>query len=468
MTSLRVLSDIALNIINQKSDFSTRIREVIRLIGEHLNVSRVYIFIDNKDGNTTSNVFEWCNNNIKPQIDELQEIPYSLIPSWKPMLKKKGLIFSENISNLPEDLVDLLEPQEIKSLLVYPLHIDRNLRGFIGFDENSMNRHWSDEDQELLKTISGIIANAYTLKFRDDELKQYSEMLEQSVSERTKALEESLKKLSMAQNKLFEQEKLASIGLLAAGVAHEINNPTGYLISNTQTLSEYLSIFNTLFDLYEQSEKENRLEILERIKSIKDEENFIFIREDIKNLLNDSIKGAQRISNIVKGLQTFAQKDDGHQSELQLSTVIEGSLNVLCNKMKYHCTISKKLNRVPGILGSARQLEQVIVNILLNAVEAIDDEGKISIELYSRNKRKEVVLEIKDSGSGIETHNLKRIFEPFFTTRDVNQGTGLGLAIAHGIIQNHKGKIEVESEKGKGSLFRLQFPALLTETNHSR
>ena len=465
MTSLRILSNIALKIITQKKGFADRINEVLNIIGNHLQVSRVYIFRDNEDGMATSNIYEWCKKGIDTQINYLQNIPYTTIPSWKPMLEEKGIIFSEDISKLPEDLQDILAPQGIKSLLVFPLNVEQKISGFIGFDENIIHRKWSAEEKDLLKTISGIISNAYSLEIKEEALRDYSEMLEKRVAERTKELRDSLEKLSKAQNKMIEQEKLASVGLLAAGVAHEINNPTGYIISNIQTLGEYFSIYNALMEAQEKYDGTNHDEVCQLIQNIKDEENFDEVQTDITDLLKDSLAGAQRIKNIVVGLQNFSQPENEDYSRVQLNQVVEDSLYVVWNKLKYKSKVSRDLQKVPDILGNANQLEQVVVHLLLNAADAIHDEGTISITLYQSSKN--IVLEVKDSGEGIERKYMKKIFDPFFSTREVDEGTGLGLSIAHGIIQKHQGSIEVESEQGKGSLFRLIFPVMDKETSEN-
>ncbi len=167
-----LLSEIALN-LNSLDNFDSRINFTLEKTGKHSNVSRVYIFEDNKGGLTTSNTFEWCNKDITPQIDELQNISYrEVIPSWKKILNEKGKIYSENIKNLPKDIIEILEPQEIKSILVYPLFVKGNFFGFIGFDECTRTKHWSKLELELLRTISGIIANAYERKFSEESLKE--------------------------------------------------------------------------------------------------------------------------------------------------------------------------------------------------------------------------------------------------------------------------------------------------------
>ncbi len=166
-----ILSEIAMQ-LNSLDNFSDKINNFLKKIGEHLKVSRVYIFEDGNNGETTSNTYEWCNNGITPQIEELQDIPYSMIPSWKKILMKDGYVHSEDITKLPDDIRAILEPQEIKSIIVYPLFVQKFFFGFIGFDECVNEKKWLRTELELLKTLSGMIANAYERKISEQYLKE--------------------------------------------------------------------------------------------------------------------------------------------------------------------------------------------------------------------------------------------------------------------------------------------------------
>jgi PAS domain S-box-containing protein len=165
-----ILSEISIN-LNSIQNFNKKIQNIITLIGEHIDVSRVYIFEDQKEGLTTSNAFEWCNKDISEQLHNLQNIPYEMIPSWKKIISNEGLIYSQDISQLPDDLHELLEQQGIFSIIVYPIHISGKYAGFIGFDECVRKREWSRSELEFLRTISGIIANAYERKIVEESLR---------------------------------------------------------------------------------------------------------------------------------------------------------------------------------------------------------------------------------------------------------------------------------------------------------
>ncbi len=173
MNSLELLSKIALLAV-KTDDFNNQITNILKLIGEYTQVSRTYIFIDNEDSTTTSNEFEWCNTAIDSQIEDLQGIPYEVIPSWRNLLIKDGRVFSQNIFELPKDILAILEPQGILSIIVHPLIIENKLKGFIGFDECKIHRKWSEEDLYLLSTISGIISNVYNNHYNLIKIKELS------------------------------------------------------------------------------------------------------------------------------------------------------------------------------------------------------------------------------------------------------------------------------------------------------
>ena len=294
-----------------------------------------------------------------------------------------------------------------------------------------------------------------------ETLKSQQHSLEEQVSRRTEELERSLSELSRTQKQIIQQERLASLGQLAAGIAHEINNPVGYLYGNSQTLADYIFSYDRLIDLYRLSltvpsdGEEQRREILNRIEELEREVDFAFIRTDLQALIRDYRQGIEKIAQIVRRLKTYARKDEERKEEVDLNDVMEYALQLVGNRLKNIGQIEKTPGSLPPIRANKNQIEQVIVNLLINAADAVDREkGRISLVSYERNG--EVYLEIGDNGCGMDEDTQRKIFEPFFTTKEA--GTGLGLSISLDIINSHDGKIEVESERGKGSLFRLSFP----------
>ncbi len=282
-----------------------------------------------------------------------------------------------------------------------------------------------------------------------------------------KRLKEAYGKLNQIQAQLIQSEKLASLGQLAAGVAHELNNPIGFVHSNLGTLDEYVQDLKKLLIKYAELEQildsqEHCGEFLSRITLFKKEIDLNHILGDFDKLISESKEVTHRVKRIVQNLKNFSYMDKG---ELQLADVnqgIESTLNIIWNELKYKTNVVKEYGDIPKIECFPQQLNQVFMNLLVNAAQAIETKGVIRIKTYQRDK--EVVVEISDSGAGISKENLKHIFEPFFTTKEVGKGTGLGLSVVYGIIQNHKGRIEVESEINKGSTFRVILPV----TNKTR
>lgn len=294
--------------------------------------------------------------------------------------------------------------------------------------------------------------------------------MQSSLRKRTTELEKSnndLQKsnisLMKAQKQLIHSEKMASIGQLAAGVAHEINNPTGYISTNLSTMSDYLNVYNRLLDYQEQlthaltdSEDPGVLSLLEDIRSLKEKEDFPFLREDGLLLLRESSDGARRIKEIVQGLQNFARSGTSEMSPGNINQAIEDALKLTWNQIKYKCEVEKNLGKLPDIECRPDQLTQVFVNLLINAEHAISEKGVIRIETFTRGET--VVARVCDTGKGIEEKHLDKLFDPFFTTKGIGKGTGLGLSISHGIINDHGGEIWAESDPGHGSCFTIEIP----------
>ncbi|HUT42847.1 MAG TPA: ATP-binding protein, partial [Desulfobacterales bacterium] len=278
-------------------------------------------------------------------------------------------------------------------------------------------------------------------------------------------LEDNQKK---ANAQLFQSEKMASIGQLAAGVAHEINNPTGFVSSNLKTLTDYQNDLNNLIkhyrklitDLKEINPENLSSSIekqLEKIGSLEEEADIDFILEDIMDLISDCKEGSARIKKIVIDLKDFAHPGEDKIQSADINHGIETTLNVVWNELKYNATVNKKLGKLPMVKCYPQQLNQVFMNLFVNAAQAIEKQGEISISTRADNGF--VEIKIGDTGSGIDKENLSRIFDPFFTTKDVGKGTGMGLNVAYNIIKKHKGTIDVKSQVGRGTVFKIRIPA---------
>jgi two-component system, NtrC family, sensor kinase len=313
----------------------------------------------------------------------------------------------------------------------------------------------------------GILASTFNemaraLSAREVQLQELTHNLETMVRERTMELEnshEALKRayldLQSAQEQLIQTEKMASLGQLVSGIAHEIKNPLNFIYGNTGFLSEYTQKLQMLVEKLESlpsMSKEDRAEILREKESM----HYAFIKDDLKILIDNFSEGARRINTIVSDLRTFSRMDTDSISDVDLHASLEMSLNLLRNQYKNRIEIHKEYGDIPKIQGYAGKLNQVLMNLLSNAFHAIQNKGDVWIRTRSNNGA--VEIEIEDNGAGIPRENLKRIFEPFFTTKPVGQGTGLGLSISYGIIEQHQGKIHVTSVLSSGTTFTVRLP----------
>jgi len=272
------------------------------------------------------------------------------------------------------------------------------------------------------------------------------------------------------QSQLVQNEKLASIGQLAAGVAHEMNTPVGFVTSNFQTLENYVKKIQDMFTTYDeligQIETLRKTELLNKLEGIvqfRDDLQIDFILEDIQGLFDDSREGLNRITEIVQNLRDFSRIDQpGIHDKYNINKGINATLVVAKNEIKYYADVKTDLSEVPPIFCHSGQINQVFLNILVNAAQAIKTQerygnGTITIRTYATET--EVVCEISDDGPGIPPDNLSKILEPFFTTKPVGKGTGLGLSISYDIIVNkHNGGFFVESTVGEGTKFTIKLP----------
>lgn len=264
--------------------------------------------------------------------------------------------------------------------------------------------------------------------------------------------------LKEAQHQLQQSEKMAAVGQLAAGVAHEINNPVAFVASNLKSLKGYISDLVSVIDSYEAAESklDPQGEEMLGITAAKDKIDYGFIKDDIVQLLDESDDGLLRVRNIVQDLKDFSRPDSGDWGWACLQEGIDSTLNVVNNEVKYKATVIKDYADIPDVHCIAAQLNQVFMNLIVNAAHAIEEQGEITIRTGAEGDQ--VWVEIEDTGKGIEDEHLKRVFDPFFTTKPVGKGTGLGLSVSYGIVEKHKGRMEVRSELGKGTCFRVWLP----------
>ena len=330
-----------------------------------------------------------------------------------------------------------------------------------------------DKISDLVAVFDAGADDYITKPFKPDELKsrintgQRILELQQEMTEKNRELDKTLKNLKETQSQILQSEKMASIGQLAAGVAHEINNPIGFVGSNLATLTDYLKDFNTLLGHYNSVKQHlkdadpeklpgNIKSLVETVEKYEQEIDIDYLREDITELLSDCAEGTERIRKIVGDLKNFAHPGNEKIKLMDINKGIESTLNVVANEIKYKAEVIKEFGEIPLVEGFPQQINQVFMNVFVNAAQAIEKMGTINIKTEEDGKG--VKITISDTGSGIAEENISKIFDPFFTTKPVGKGTGLGMNIAYNIIKKHKGSIDIKSKIGSGTTFTIKLP----------
>lgn len=273
--------------------------------------------------------------------------------------------------------------------------------------------------------------------------------------ESNQTLLKAYEKLKKQKIQLLHQEKLASIGQLSAGVAHEINNPAGYVKSNLSSLSRYIE---SLFLYIEGIESilMSSPEHLRNVDTLKEKYDIKYIMEGLQELVKDSKEGMERVASIVKSLKDFARPDTEENQLYSINTCIQKTLKLVNNELKYKADVITQYGKLPDIMGQSGNMGQVFLNLLVNAAQSISKRGKIIITTVHTGKYVNII--IADTGSGIPEDILDRIFDPFFTTKKIGEGTGLGLSIVHSIVKKQGGEITIRSHLGEGTEFEVSLP----------
>ncbi len=292
-----------------------------------------------------------------------------------------------------------------------------------------------------------------------DELAALNAELERRVAERTAALEGALAEVERTREQLLQSEKMSAIGQLAAGIAHEINNPVGFVSSNLASLKQYVA---RLLDLVNGMEQvalgpSSPASLDAEIRALKEQADFTFLREDLGDLLVETTEGLDRVKKIVQDMKVFSHVDEAAWEVAELHDILDSTLNVVAHELKYKAEVERRYGDLRPIRCLPAQLGQVFMNILVNAAQAIRQmPGHIVVE--TRPLEGGVELVIEDNGTGMPPEVIKRIFEPFFTTKPAGTGTGLGMSISYEIVKRHGGDLWVDSTPGEGSRFTLRLP----------
>lgn len=314
---------------------------------------------------------------------------------------------------------------------------------------------WVSDHTKVLRDAQGAV------EFYDGVLTNITERRAQTeeLTSTLSAQRQLNKRLEEAHNQLLQSEKMASIGQLAAGIAHELNNPIGFVHSNLGTLESYLRDLMEIIDAYAKGLQENNDHpaLQSAMARLREERDFDYVRGDISQLLAESKDGLSRVRKIVQDLKSFSHVSEQEWQWADLHQGIDSTLNIVWNELKYKCQVVKEYGNIPKVHCLISQLNQVFMNLLVNAGHAIESKGTITIRTH-RHGDDAVCIEVSDTGKGIAPEHLTRIFEPFFTTKPIGKGTGLGLSLSYGIIDRHQGRIEVDSQVGTGTTFRIILP----------
>jgi len=358
-----------------------------------------------------------------------------------------------------------LEEKELENLRIETEKYQKEIELYMtekSLEKESQKRRFLIIVFIFLACLLILIVIGYISKQKDNKLlKQQKESIlsiNKELKSKNDAVESGIKKLKETQSKLVESEKMASLGQLTAGVAHEINNPVNYISSNLSPLKlsikEIMEILNEYRKL---NEPESKGSSLEKAKQLEDKYDIEYLVKELNTILDGISDGAERTKEIVLGLRNFSRLDKHELKQVILSDMIDSSLVLLRNQYKDRIEVIKSydpdLTYVECFPG---QLSQVLMNILSNAIQAIEGQGTITVKTELSGKESAII--ISDTGKGIPNDELDNIFDPFYTTKEIGEGTGLGLSISYGIIQEHNGRIDVESKMGVGTSFKIFIP----------
>lgn len=351
----------------------------------------------------------------------------------------------------------------VHSIIAVPLKSKDRLMGLFYLDcqHSSFERKFSELDVNFLENVavsaSIAIQNARSFKV----IEELNRTLENRVTIRTRELEKTneelkrtLTELKRTEAMLVHSEKMTALGQMIAGIAHEINNPVSFVYGNMFHLKNYIDVLFRLIRQYESFEIADALQ--GQIRQIKEEIDYEYVAEDVEGVIKSCIDGANRIRNIVLDLRTFSRLDESVLKEVNLIEGIESTLRLFMSAQKTKIEIHTDFKPIPPLVCYANELNQVFMNLIVNAADAIKEKGNIWLSTDCKDNT--IIVSVRDDGEGIPENIRKKVFDPFFTTKGVGQGTGLGLSISYEIIHKHNGSIELSSEIGKGTRFEIRLP----------
>lgn len=445
----QIISRMARNFVRLENA-ELGIQIALRELGEFSGASRAYIFEFNEDDRYMDNTYEWCGEGISAEQHNLQHQEISIFNWWMQQIGSGDILNIHDISKLgPEAQAEreILEVQGIRSVLVMPLMKRGKLSGFVGFDNVTSLGIWHEEDAVALSLAAEIFSNVFDRRAQ-----------ERALTEAKDELEASLDSLKMLQAQLIQQEQLVAIGQLAAGVAHEINNPLGFVLSNQATLKQYTQ---KLLKYAEHAFSDQ----VGPEDTVKARAEVDYIKDDLADLFKDIDIGLKRVKNIVESLRIFSRIDSMQSFEpYNMQEGIANTLVILHSRLTESVTLDLDMPEdLPNLVVHGSKINQVILNLIVNALDAIAERhplrgGRLKISVRASQplvpigQGNQLVLEIEDNGIGMTEDVLQKIYNPFFTTKAVGKGTGLGMILVYDIVKNlHQGHIDIASVPNKGT-----------------
>jgi signal transduction histidine kinase len=384
---------------------------------------------------------------------------------------KEGKVIIESIT--PDS--EVMGSMGLSQVIISPFHGDnKDLNGILLGGISERKKGYYDEISEELipsfmvftQQMNSLLQNFEAKRYLNEKVqrrtaevvnqKKEIEVKNDVLENQKEELQSMLESLKLTQSQLVQSEKMASLGQLVAGIAHEINNPVTFISAGVESLGTNLEEVRQVLDIYHRITPENVKEKLKEIEELKNRIDYKQAIREINGLIESIKNGTYRTTQIVNGLRTFSRLDEDVLKVADINEGLESTLILLRNKYKNRIEIAREYGKLPPLECYPGQLNQVFMNILSNAIDAIEDTGIITIS--TEKSGGEIIISIRDNGKGMPEAIRKKIFDPFFTTKEVGSGTGLGLSISHGIIKKHKGNIRVISEPGEGSEFIISLP----------
>ncbi len=443
----------------------------LREMGEFLSMDRVYVFEFETSRTMLNSTYEWCSPGIASQSQYLQNVPAGVVSSWmeKMFFFDDALIEDVSKVTMLDTANDLSLPEEeCAPSIVVPLIWESSLEGFICFDSKDQKQDWNDKGAVPFYMLAGILVNSLKRKETEEQLRQSRNELRHLNATLEQKVEERSRQLGEVQQRLILGERMAAIGQLAAGIAHELNNPVGFVSMNFETLQEEIQIIVEVVQSYKKalgavpgSREQERL--LSQAFELEKKYSLDFVLSDLDKLFEQSRDGFQRISKIVNSMRNFSRSDSGEEFILfDLNRGLRDTLVLAHNNYKNHAEIQTELNAIPEIECVPGEINQVFLNIVVNAAQALEDAhmprpGTIKVRTWADDNH--VYCDIFNDGPTIEEEVRKRIFDAFFTTKPTGRGTGLGLSISYDIIvRKHNGILSVDSNEQDGTTFHIVLP----------